>query len=366
MRVLVSAGEPSGDTHAAGVVRALLRTRPDAEIDGIGGPQMEGAGAHLLERMERLSASGLVEVTGRAAIHVRLLRRLRRRINAGRYDLVLVVDYPGFHLRLARAATRAGLPVLYYIAPQLWAWGRWRIRELQRSVRRLAVILPFEEAFFGARGVPAAFVGHPLLDRPPASRRAARRCLGVEEGTRLLGLFPGSREHEYRHHRELFATVARRLRARVGPLETVVASSPLTQRPSSAETDLATGDPTTVLAAADAVLCKAGTTTLEAALADVPMVIAHRMHPVTFRVARRLVRVPHVGLVNLLAESRLAPEFLQGAAQPDALAEALATLLDEGGSAAHRQRAGFATVRARLGTPGAGRRVAELALRMAA
>lgn len=367
MRILVSTGEPSGDAHAAGVVRALFDACSDAEIEGIGGPRLHEAGAHLLGRMEELSASGLVEVTGRATTHLRLLQRLRRRIDAGRYDLVLLVDYPGFHLRLARAARSAGVPVLYYIAPQLWAWGGWRIRELKRSVRHLAVILPFEETFFATRGVPTAFVGHPLLDRralPP--RSPARSLFGVEDETPLVALFPGSRPHEYARHRDVFAQAAHRLREKVGPLHVVMATPDFAREPAREQGGLPTGDPTTLLAAADAVLCKAGTTTLEAAIANVPMVIAHRMHPVTFSVARRLVRVPHVGLVNLLAERRLAPEFVQAAARPETLAGALAALLEKGGSAAHRQREGFVTVRARLGEPGAGRRVAELALGLAA
>lgn len=366
-RLLISAGEPSGDAHASNVVAALRRARPELELEAVGGPRIAQTGVRLLERIERLSATGLVEAAGRLPAHVRLLGTLRQRLRAGRYDLAILVDYPGFHLRVARAAAAAAVPVLYYIAPQLWAWGAWRARELRRTVRALAVILPFEEAFFLRHGIPTRFVGHPLLDRPEhLSRAAAREAIGVPGAVPLVALFPGSRPQEVHRHWPVYCEAARQLRSREPHLRVVAAGAPDQTLPDANGVEIWSGSPATALAAADAVLCKAGTTTLEAALADVPMVVAHRIHPFTFYVARRLVQLPYVGLVNLLAGRAVVPEFVQGAAVPGAIAHALYSLLDGDGAGAREQRAVFAAVRPLLGEPGAASRVAQLALELVA
>lgn len=365
MRILVSAGEPSGDMHAASVVDALRARLPGTDLEGVGGPGLERSGVELLERVEHLSATGLFESAGRFPTHVRLLRDLRRRIAANRYDLVLLVDYPGFHLRLAKAASEARVPVLYYIAPQLWAWGRWRLPLLREHVRTLAVILPFEEPFFRDQGIPAVFVGHPLLDRSNSiSRTDARAQLGIDPAARVLALLPGSRSHEIDRHATLFMQAAREVSTAVRGVEFVVASPP--GQPIAALQGVRCGDGPTVLAAADGALCKAGTGTLEAALAGVPMVVAHRMHPLTFAAARRLVAVPYVSLVNLLVGEGLVPELLQRRARPRAVAAALRTILDPENPAARRQLEGFATIRTRLGASGAAGRVASLAERLVA
>jgi lipid-A-disaccharide synthase len=269
---------------------------------------------------------------------------------------------------MARRAARHGIPVVYYIAPQAWAWGAWRLARLREDVRHLAVILPFEEQFFRGHGVACTFVGHPLLDRPQVPERtAARRALSLGTGGRVLALFPGSRTVERHRLWRGFRDTAERLRDTVSDLAVVVAA------PRWAELELEgtdgmvrTTDATLALAAADAALCKSGTITLEAALADTPLVVAYRVHPLTFAAAKRLVRVPAIGLVNLVAQSDVAPEFVQRAATPEALTAALRPLLERDGATARRQRAAFREIRSRLGEPGAGRRVAELVLRHAA
>lgn len=359
MRALVSAGEPSGDRHAADVVE-LLRAE-GTEVAGVGGPRMAAAGAELLAGLDDLSAMGLAEAVGTLPAHLRLLRCLRRRLSDGHYDVAVLVDYPGFHLRVARAAAAAGVPVLYYIAPQLWAWGHWRLSALRACVQRLAVILPFEAPYFAAHGIPTTFVGHPLCDRPPPpDRDAARRLLHVPGAAPLLGLFPGSRAAEVRRLWPVFRDAARWLRGAVPELAVVVAAAPGARYPDAAEVVVWPGDPAVLHAAADAALCKAGTTTLEAALAGLPLVIAYRMHPVTYAAARRAVRVPYVGLVNLLAGRSVAPELLQAAATPAALGRSVLPLLDRESAAARAQRLAFAEVRDAMGPPGAARRVAEL------
>lgn len=366
-RVVVSVGEPSGDAHAGQVVRELLRRRSELEVEAVAGPQVAAAGATPIARAERLAAVGLVEAAGALPRHAALLRRLERSFARGRYDLAILVDYPGFHLRVAAAAAAHGVPVLYYIAPQLWAWGAWRMGALRRRTRCLAVVLPFEEGFFAARGIAARFVGHPLLDRPPApSRAAARRHLGLTDGRPTLALFPASRPAELHRLWPPFRDAAQVLRNLVPDLAVIVAGLPDGRYPGGEEFTLVRGDSPTVFAAADAALCKSGTATIEAALADVPMVIGYRLHPVTAALARRLSRVERIGLVNLVAGRAVVPELLQEAAQPLALARAVLPLLERDGAAARRQREAFAAVRAALGQPGAAGRVAGLALELAA
>ncbi len=360
-RIYISAGEPSGDAHAAAVAAALRRRLPAVELEAFGGPLLERAGAKVLDRMESFSVVGFVEALAKIPAHYRLLGRVRRAFRAKRYDLVIVVDYPGYHLRAAAAAAQAGIPVLYYIAPQMWAWGPGRVRKLT-SVRRLAVILPFEEEFFRERGIPATFVGHPLKDRPPPPERAAaRRALGLDPARATLGLFPGSRAQEVARHWEVFRAAAGRVAVARPDVQVVVAGAPGASYSEPGAIRVHTGDPLFVFAAADAGICKSGTTTLEAAMADVPMVITYRLHPVSSFIAFRVLRVPWVGLVNLVAGYAVAPELLQRRATPAALADAVLPLLDAGHVATMRQREGLALVRERLGSPGAADRVAAIA-----
>jgi lipid-A-disaccharide synthase len=364
-RIYISAGEPSGDAHAAAVVTALQRRLPGVSVEAFGGPRLEAAGAVVLDRMERFSVVGFVEALWKLPAHARLLGRVREAFRRKRYDLVILVDYPGYHLRAAAAAQAAGIPVLYYIAPQMWAWAPDRVRRLT-AVKRLAVILPFEERFFRDRGVAATFVGHPLRDRPPPPPRAdARRALALDPRRPVLGLFPGSRAQEVRRLWPTFRDAAARIRAVRPEVQAVVAATPHGRYPGAGPVLIYPGDPLTVFAAADAGLCKSGTTTLEAALADVPMAIAYRLNPLSFAIAIRVLEVPHVGLVNLIAEREVAPEFLQHRATPQVLADAVLPLLDPASDAARRQREGLALVRERLGPPGAADRVAELAAELA-
>lgn len=361
MRVFLSAGEPSGDHHAAAVALALRRARPEVELEGIGGRAMESAGVRLVARSEPLGALGAVEVVGSLWRHYRLLRELRPRFRGRRYSLTILVDYPGFHLRLARLAS-SYTRVCYYIAPQIWAWGPWRANALRGHVHQLAVILPFEERFFREHGIPATFVGHPVMDAPPPpSRRQARKQLGIDDGRTALALFPGSRDTEIRRLWPLFRSAARELERLVPELAVVVARMPGLRYP-GAQGYILADDPAAVIAAADAAICKSGTITLQAALGGLPMVIAYRLSPLTALVARRLARVPHIGLVNLVAGRGIVPELLQRAATPTALAQAVLPLLNPRSGAAAAQRAEYGGLRDRLGSPGVADRVAQIAL----
>ena len=360
-RIYISAGEPSADAHAAAVAGALRRRIPGVALEALGGPLLERAGATVLDRMEAFSVVGFVEAFAKIPAHYRLLGRVKKSLRERRYDLVILVDYPGYHLQAAKAAAKTGVPVLYYIAPQMWAWGSWRVRRL-KAINRLAVILPFEETFFRERGIAATFVGHPLKDRPPPPTRAeARRTLGIDPGRPTLGLFPGSRAQEVKRHWEMFRGAAERIRAARPDVQIVVAGAPSAEYPDPGAIRVHQGDPLAVFAAADAGVCKSGTTTLEAALADLPMVITYRAHPVSSFIAFRVLRVPWVGLVNLVAGYEVAPELLQRRATPETLADAALPLLDPAHPTTVRQREGLRLVRERLGAPGAADRVAAIA-----
>ncbi len=361
-RIFLSAGEPSGDLHGAGVVQALRARHPDAMIEALGGPRMAAAGAQIRYPMEGLAAFGLVEVVTKLRAHLRLLRALRADFRAHRYDLVILIDYPGFHVRVAEAAREAGTKVLYYIAPQLWAWRPGRARRFASAVDRLAVVLPFEQRFFGGLGLRSDYVGHPLVDRGAwPTRSEARARLGVPTDSRVLGIFPGSRQQEIGRLWRPFRDAARRLLDEGRCDRVLVAGTPSGDYPDPGPLTILRGDPIPVFAAADAALAKSGTTTLEAALADVPMVVAYKVHPLTWLMFQRLRTVEWVSLVNLVAEREVVPEMLQEQAEAGPLADALRPLLDPRDPVTVAQREGLALVRQRLGEPGATTRVVALA-----
>lgn len=366
--VLFVAGEASGDLHASGVARELATRGAPFDLVGIGGDQMREAGVTLLEHADQLAVMGFVEVLRHLPRHWALLRQLEARIRSGRVALVILVDYPGFNMKVAKIAAAAGVPVLYYITPQVWAWGAGRLDKLARWVTRAAVILPFEQQLLANHGIDATFVGHPLLDRVAAlpDKAAARRALGLAEDAPVLALFPGSREQEILRHLDAFVRVANELRGRDPRLQVVVSVAPTVDLdPARCPFPMIHSASFTVLRAADAAMCKSGTTTLEAAVAGCPLVVAYRTSGITYALARRLVRIPHIGLVNVVAGREVAPEFVQDALRARPVADALEPLLRVGDPAREAMLTGLAAVRAALGTPGAAARVAEMAERMA-
>jgi lipid-A-disaccharide synthase len=338
------------------------------DLVGIGGDGMQAAGVRLLEHVRGLAALGLVEVIRHVPRHYALLRQLRRRLNGGDVALLVLVDYPGFNLRLAATATAAGVPVLYYITPQIWAWGAARAERLARTVTKAAVILPFEEALLRSHGVDATFVGHPLLDAGASlpSRAEARGTLGLTANDRVLALFPGSRPPEIARHLDDFVATALELQRRIPALRVVVSAAPTVRIDTrQCPFPLVRSASFAVLRAADAALCKSGTTTLEAAVAECPLVVAYRTNLLTYAAARRALKIRHIGLVNVVAGRAIAPEFVQGALEPMAVAAALQPLLDPGAPERARMLAELREVRSALGTPGAARRVAALAVELA-
>jgi lipid-A-disaccharide synthase len=361
--ILFVAGEASGDLHAAGVARALVEMEAPFRLTGIGGDAMRDAGVELLAHVEKLAVMGFVEVLKHVPLHYRLANELRRRIRSGSVAVVVLIDYPGFNMKIAAAAKDAGVPVLYYITPQVWAWGAKRLPELARTITKAAVILPFEEALLRQHGIDATFVGHPLLDRARTlpDRAAARAALGVAPEEKLLALFPGSRGQEIARHLDPFVETARELQRRDPSLKVIVSAAPhVSIPPERCPFALVHSASFTVLRAADAAMCKSGTTTLEAAVAGCPLVVAYRTSAITYAAARRLVRIPYIGLVNVVAGREVAPEFVQDALVPSRVADALRELLEPASPRRLAMLDDLRRVRESLGEAGAAERVARM------
>jgi len=372
-RVLVSAGDASGEAHAADLVRALAARLPDTSFIGLGGPALEAAGVEIRVPLRDVAVGGLVEVLGHVPRVLGAWRTLEAAAREAPTRLAILVDAPDLNLPLARRLRRAGVPVLYYVAPQVWAWRRGRIRKIARRVDRLAVIFPFEVDVFAGTGLPVTFVGHPLVDRMAAwagrlDRAGARAALGLDPARPLLLLLPGSRRNEVRGMLPLHLAAAAALRARVPGLAVALALAPTVARADVAPA-LGGLDVTVVetrgyeaMAAADVALAKPGTATLELCLLGTPFAVAGRAHPLSAAIMRRLVRLPSWTLPNLLAGAPIVPEFLQEQARPERVAAALAELL--AGPARELQQRRLAEVARRLGPGGAAERAAAIAEEM--
>ena len=363
--VLIIAGEASGDLHGAGVAEQLRSLRPDVPLVGMGGERMAAAGVTLFERAE--GVVGFAEVLKHLPAHLRLLWRVKALLRSGRIGLLILIDYPGFNLRVARAAHAAGVPVLYYITPQVWAWKPGRLTMMATVIAKAAVILPFEEPLLRAAGIDTTFVGHPLLDRALTmpDQAEARRRLGIAADAEVLALFPGSRAQEIERHLAEFEAVARELQRRRPGLQVVVSVAPTIQLDAShVPFPLVRAQSFDVLRAANVALCKSGTTTLEAAVAGCPCAVVYKTSRITYAIARRLVTIPHIGLLNVVAGREVAPEFVQDAFTTRAVADTLDPLFDPGAPARETMLQGMDEVRRTLGAPGAAARVAQMASAM--
>lgn len=369
--VLFVVGEASGDLHAGKVVEALhaswdadgVPASSRARLRGVGGQHMARAGVDIIEPVEHLAVMGFVEVLQHVPKHWALLRRLKRDMASGRVGLVVLLDYPGFNLKVAAAAKAAGIPVLYYITPQVWAWGADRLPRIAQVVTRAACILPFEEALLRQHGVDATFVGHPLLDRAQhlPSREEACAQLGLDPARPVLAVFPGSRRAEIARHLAPFVAAAQAVQAQRADVQVIVGVAPTVSiDQAQCPFPLVSGQGFVVQRAATAGLLKSGTNTLEAAVAGLPHVIGYMTNPLTYRIARRVVKIPHIGLVNVVAKREVSKEFVQQDFVPAQVASALLPLLDVQ-SAAHRNALeGLTAVRDSLGSPGASARVAAM------
>jgi lipid-A-disaccharide synthase len=360
--VYVVAGEASGDVLGARLVAALRARRPDLDFAGIGGPRMAEQGVESLFDYRELALMGLLEVLPKIFRLKRLLADAAADVATRRPAVIVTIDSPGFTLRLAEMVRPIGQPIVHYVAPQVWAWRPGRVLKLRRKVDRILCLLPFEPIFFEAAGIPVSFVGHPVLESGADGGDAARFHAqhGLAEGERPVLVMPGSRKMEVKRLLPVFGAALRLAEARLPGLRPVVAVGPIVAdavragvadwpgRPILVETLEGKHDAFAAVAqSGGAGLIKSGTSSLEMAVAGIPHVVAYRLNAITVAIVRRLVKVPHASLVNLLAEREVVPERLQEFCTPDSLAEALLRpMLDPAVAAA--QRVGFAEALAKL------------------
>jgi lipid-A-disaccharide synthase len=375
--IMLSAGEASGDLHGATMCRALRALDPRIRLIGMGGPRMAGAGVEILADPTAHAAVGTIEAIGRVPGLYRAYKILVRRLREARPNVMVLIDFPEFNLRLARQARRAGVPVVYFIPPQLWAWRRGRIRQMARRVTQVLAAFPFEKSLYEEAGVSVEFVGHPLLDVVPSDldRMKTRQRLGVGERQTLVGLLPGSRRQEVGRLLPPMLDAAARLAGSDGRrcFTLGLAASvdrglvtDLLARASEAggpAVEVVEGLTHEVMAGADVLLIASGTATLEAALLGAPMVVCYRVSRLTEAVARLLTRSQWISLPNIVAGRGAVPELLQDEVSGARLAlEAERLLVDP--LAATAQRAAFKEVRSRLGEPGVGTRAARAVLKV--
>jgi lipid-A-disaccharide synthase len=367
LRVLLVAGEASGDLHGAALVRALRRRVPEIEVWGVGGAHLRAADMRILVETASVTTMGFTETFGTIGRLLAAYRRLVRFLDEQRPHLVVLVDYPEFNLMIARQAKRRGIRVFYFIGPQVWAWRRRRVRKIRRRVDKMGLVFPFEPALYaGSRQNPAEFVGHPLLDvaRPTRDAAETRRRYGLTPGRPTLALLPGSRRKELRFLLAPMCAAAARL-ADEG-WQAVLALAPGLEPSDVRRTldgelprlPLVADDTYNLLAASDAAVVASGTATLETALLGCPMVIVYRVSPLTHWLARRLVQVDWIGMPNIILQRSVFPELIQDQATAEGMAAAVRDVVSRRAELA----GALASLRARLGEPGAVERAADLAV----
>ncbi len=370
--VLIVTGEASGDLHGAKLIRAAQEIEPKLQFVGIGGARMAEAGCEILVRGEEIAVMGLVEVLGHFPEIRRAFNKLKARLQGpDRPDALVLIDFPEFNLRLARVAKQAGVSVLYYVSPQVWAWRRGRVRKIAAVVDRLAAIFPFEPQLYRGLDIQVEYVGHPLLDefRIDTPRSVYLETLGVEPSRPVVGIFPGSRRNELRYNLDVMLDAALRIRERHPETHFLLPVAPSFERKELLERlagrdlpiSLVQGNIYDAANACDAILAVSGTVTLQVALVGTPLAIVYRMAPLTYAIGRRLVKVAHIGLVNIVAGEGVAREFVQEQATAANLAEEIVRILEEP-DYARLLRQGLGKVRKHLGAPGCSRRVAEILL----
>jgi lipid-A-disaccharide synthase len=367
-RILLTCGETSGDHHAARLIREILRIAPDSIVTALGDGELELAGADVRYRIDKYAFMGFSEIVRGLPRILSLERKLKRLLVGGEIDLIIPVDYPGFNLRLARYARKVGVPVLYYISPQVWAWGSWRIKRMRKMIDLMAVILPFEEAIYRDVGIPVIFAGHPSLEdiEAPASPKAS-----PDEGAVCsILLFPGSRSQEVERMLPVMLDAARMIRKEYTGARFSLGLAPLIdEKAISIPQDLRssfdiTADGLKKLPEAHLVIAASGTVTLQSAISGTPIVVIYKTSPVTFTIGKRLVNIPHIAMPNVLAGREIIPELLQGDASADMIASrALGLLKDR--EAYRRMSADLLGLRESLRRDGGTGIVAEAAIRLA-
>jgi lipid-A-disaccharide synthase len=377
-KVMIIAGEASGDLHGARLVQAMRQRQPGLIFCGMGARELAAAGVEVLFDASRIAVVGLVEVLTHFADILTAMRILSRRMRDDPPDLLILIDFPDFNLKLASKAKKLGIPIFYYISPQVWAWRTGRVKTIQRLVDTMAVILPFEQSFYRSRGVTAHYVGHPLLDsvRVGQDRQAFCQRHGINPDHILVGLLPGSRHKEIASLLPDFLAAARRLPGKYEkpfvfllPVAATISEEELWKNgleeyAADIDIHLIREDRYDMMAACDAVVAASGTVTLELAILEIPMVVVYRVSPRTYCIGRLIIRhLQYFSLVNLIAERGVVPELLQDEVTPANIETELVRLLFDD-KARREVREGLTEVRGKLGAPGASAQAADLACKL--
>jgi len=371
-KLLIVAGESSGDLHGSHLAAALRRRLPDVKLFGVGGPLMRQADVEILHDVTEHAAVGIWEVAASLPKLVNVYNRLVRRLHSDKPDAVILIDYPEFNLRFARRARRLGVPVVYYISPQVWAWRTGRVKQVARYVDKMLVIFPFEEDFYNRHGVQATFVGHPLLDilRSVPSREQARAALRLPPDETIIGLLPGSRVKEFDRLFPIMLGAAEKIQREKGNVRFVLGCGPAisgelvrklrgTAGPELVEVH---DDSYRVMRASDLLLVASGTATVEAAMLGVPMIVTYKVAWLTWKLFSGLMKVNTYAMVNLVAGRKVVPELMQRDATADNLARTALQVFRNGRLAAAREE--LRRVAAQFGPPGATERAASEILKL--
>jgi len=369
---MIVAGEASGDMHGARLIAALKEQAPEAQICGIGGPELTRQGVEILYDSSQLAVVGIVEVISHLSFIREALRTLENRLKDQQPDLLILIDYPDFNLIMAKKAKRLGIPVFYYISPQVWAWRSGRVKTIKKLVDRMAVILPIEQEFYRKRGMAVDFVGHPLMDsvRTTRTREDFLQSLGIAPESTVIGILPGSRKREIAGMLPIFLQAAKHMKDQLVkpvfllPLAPTLCEDDLMANglaEAGVEVKVIREDRYDLMAACEAVMAASGTVSLELAILNVPMVISYRVSPLTYFLGRRLIKVQYASLVNLVAGREVVPELLQDDAVPGKIAGATVRLVSNQTERTLHLN-GLAEVREKLGGAGASAKAAELAL----
>ena len=368
-KIFIIACEASGDKHGAGLVRSIQKMDPTIQFEGLGGSEMKRVGVQLLEEMIRISALGFGDVVKKYFLFRKIFYRALSHVKKTRPDLVILIDSPAFNLRFAKKIKRQ-IPVIYYISPQIWAWGGQRIHTIRKTIDHMMVILPFEEEIYRRSGVPVSFVGHPLLDqvKPTRPRTHLRKEFGINLDEKVIALLPGSREPEVKRILPIMLKSAKLLQKEIKGIKFFMAEA--THIPSEVYDSILRPFPEVSLTRsperlydrvhlADFAWVASGTATLETALLGTPFFLLYKASASTFFIGRRLVKIPYIGLVNVLAGRHVVPEFIQHLAQPRKIAEQTKTLLEDNSRRENFKREIQAVLK-NLGEPGASERAARI------
>ena len=373
--ILIVAGEASGDLHGGNLAREILALRHHIRISGVGGSQMKKAGVCLLQSVDDMAVVGISEVLFHWHIIRQTFRTLAQFIKTEHPDLVILIDYPDFNLRLAKIAKKEGIKVLYYISPQIWAWRSWRIKTIVRNVDTMLVVLPFERTFYEKSGLDVRFIGHPLVDsvKPKFNKDDAYSQFKIDPGRPVIGILPGSRHGEIRHILPRMIGAVKKIARNRPDTQFVMALAPtihyaeiepyLVKIKESVQILCLKDCTYDIIHLSDQVLVITGTATLEIALLNTPMILVYRVSPLSYILGKLLIRVPSIGLVNLVAGKKIVPELVQYRANPKEIAS-LAEKILENSQKQKIMRQELVKVRQKLGSAGSSKRAATIALEM--